>query len=206
MKGRQTVMATRVPYRLDTSFSPTECVSLLRHAFENQATVRMAPNWSHAPHVVSGTIGGDRMKIHYAGNVEDAAEIPLCAEIVPTDAGSAIVGEFRLGTFQLFSLQLMRLFITLILLGLPAFIAYWVWKDESAGFTPSLTAFTVLPVVVWLLLLYPLRRWISISEDDTRVVREFIERAMHVQNIDEADVLKRSSMTALNSVDISTAS
>jgi len=51
-----------------------------------------------------------------------------------------------------------------------------------------------------------LRRWISISEDDTRVVREFIERAMQVQNIDEADVLKRSSMTALNSVDISAAS
>ena len=178
-------MAMCVSYRLETPFSPAECCELLKYASENQASVRMAPNWKYAPHVVLGKIDAGGMRIHHAGQNEDPDKIYLCAKIVPNDAGSAIVGEFRRGKFQLFWLNLARFSITFFLLGFPAFIAYGVWKDESASFTLPLIAVIVLPVFVWFLSLHTWRRWTTIPPNDTLVIREFIERATQTQIIEE---------------------
>lgn len=179
-------MAMRVSYRLETPFSPTDCGELLRHASKNQATVQMAPNWIHAPHVVLGKIETDGIRIYHAGQIEDADKIYLCAEIVPNGAGSAIVGEFKRGNFQLFWLNLARFIVTFFLLGFPAFIACGVWTGGTS-FTTPLISVIVLPIVVWFLSLYPLRRWTMISPNDTRIVREFLERATRTQNIEETE-------------------
>ena len=176
----------RVSYRLETPFSPTDCGELLRHASKNQATVQMAPNWIHAPHVVLGKIETDGIRIYHAGQIEDADKIYLCAEIVPNGAGSAIVGEFKRGNFQLFWLNLARFIVTFFLLGFPAFIACGVWTGGTS-FTTPLISVIVLPIVVWFLSLYPLRRWTMISPNDTRIVREFLERATRTQNIEETE-------------------
>jgi hypothetical protein len=179
-------MAMRVSYRLETPFSPTECCELLRRASKNQTTVHMAPNWIHAPHIVRGKIGTEGIQIYHAGQIEDPDKIYLFADIFTTGAGSAIVGEFRRGKFQLFWITLARLTITILLVGFPACMAYGVWKDENASFTPSLIVVIVLPLVVWLLSLYPLRKWVEISPNDTQIVRKFIERATQTQNIEQA--------------------
>lgn len=177
----------RVSYRFETPFSPTECCEVLRHASKNQASVGMAPNWTHAPHIVLGKIKMDGMKIYHAGKIGDSDKIYLCAKIVPSGAGSAIVGDFRRGKFQLFWMNLAQFIITLFLLGFPAFTAYGVWKDESVSLTLPLIVVIVLPIVVWFLSLYSFRRWTAISPNDIQVVREFIERATHTQNIEETE-------------------
>ena len=180
-------MTSRISYRLETPFSPTECCELLKLASTNQASVRMAPNWIHAPHVVLGKIEADGMRIYHAGQIEDPDMIYLCAEIVPNGAGSAIIGDFRRGKFQLFWLNLAQFIITFILLGFLVLIAYGVWKDASTSFTLPSIVVTVLPVVVWFLSLHQLKKWTTVSPNDTLVVREFIERATQTQNIEETE-------------------
>ena len=156
-------------------------------AFQNQATVQISPNWVHAPHIVQGVIRTDKIQIYHAGSIEDTDVIYLNASIVVNGNGSSIVGEFSRSRSELLVDYLARTGITLFLIGFSGFIAYGVWKDASANFTPAWISGITFPIAVWIVLLFLWRRSSRITPKDTQVVRDFIERAIKYKNTEETE-------------------
>jgi len=177
----------RVSYRVETPYSPTKCSELVVWAFENQATVRKAPNWMHAPHIVQGTIRAAEIQIYHTGSIEDTDVIYLNASIVANGMGAAIVGEFSRSKSEIFMDYLAQSLITLFLIGFSAFIAYGVWKDARSNFTPALIIVITLPILISIVLHFLWRRWSSITPKDTQVVRDFIERAILIRDTEETE-------------------
>ena len=167
----------KVEYRHQTPFPPQECCDRLRHAFANQATVEIAPGWLHAPHLICGKIGIDRLELRHLTRFFFTP--CLTAAIVPGGGASVIEGEFRQGAGATFLLRVWRTLTGLVLLGMPGFLVLGVWRDKTASFTPGLFGVIFLSIALWIGSLVFFKRLGRITPEDMWVVKEFIERATH---------------------------
>lgn len=140
----------------------------------------MAPGWIHAPHVVEGRIDEADILLYHASMANDTSIATLHARVVPHGNGSSIIGEFRQGRIDALFMSLVRWFITLLLIGMPAFVTLGILRDDQAAFSPGLVVFLAAFVLAAVLLQPWLRRLDRISVEDTQVVRDFIERAINL--------------------------
>jgi hypothetical protein len=167
----------RLAYQRDTSLSVGEFREALLYALDHQETVQMAPGWTHVPHVVKGRVDETGIFLYHA-SMADFSTAFFHASIVSSAGGSSIVGEFSLSRVDAAVMSFGRWFITLLLFGMPAFVVIGIMRDDQASFSPGLVVFLVVLVLAAILLQPLLLRLARISDDDTKVVRDFIERAI----------------------------
>ena len=75
-------------------------------------------------------------------------------------------------------IYLMRAFLALFLLGIPAFVAFGIYRDPGSDFSPGVVAFIFVPVLLFIGIEVMIRKGSKISQDEMQMVCDLIERSL----------------------------
>lgn len=147
----------------------------------------MAPGGNQAPHGIEGGVDDAAVLLYHANTADEAAVAFLHATVIPNGEGSSIVGEFRFSRTHALVMTCMRWFITVVLLGVPVFGGFGILRNDQAHFSSGMAILLLLPVALVLLVHPWLRGLTEITDEDTRMVRDFIERAIEFARLGNSD-------------------
>ena len=167
----------KVPYRLETSFTPQECCDRLLHAFGNQATVRIAPGWLHAPHVVLGGVSVEKIKLHRGDVLENTSTPILTASVVARDTGSSIIGSFERGAMNVVFYWLVGIMLSMLYLGASAMVVFGM-SDPHGKLPLGIVSIPIILSILWVGTLLLLGKWMRIRANETAFIRNFVEQAL----------------------------
>jgi hypothetical protein len=180
-------MVRSFPYRLETPFAPAECCERLNHALANQPGVNVAEDWLHRPQVVLGRVSVSEIML-YRGNAMVHSRTPIFfATIVPHGRGSAVVGKFRRHKAQIVFALLLQVFLSSVMLGIPAFVALGVYRDPVVNISPLVATFVFIPVLVFIGIEILIWKRSKISQEEMQIVCNLLDRSLRMPQNGETE-------------------